>query len=136
MSRYVILDSEAVQALDPAHSKHRRVLSHIQVAAGRKRRSSEVDVAVPTTVRVEAGWDRTSPRWAYANRFRIRDLVLGKAEANVAAGIRHASGVSVADAHIGAAIRSAPHSEIAVLTSDPEDVAVVAGGTTIRIVAL
>jgi len=75
MSRIVVLDNEAVQALqNPAHPKHRRVVSLAQVVASRKRRAATVEVAVPTAVRVEAGWDRTSPEWVFPNRLRIADV--------------------------------------------------------------
>jgi hypothetical protein len=71
MSRFILLDHEAVQALaDPAHPKHRRV----------------------------------------RNRTRV----------------------SVADAHLGAAIRAAD--QVTVLTSDPLDMHVVAEGKHIEVV--
>ena len=66
MKRLVILDNEAVQALqDPAHPKHRQVVGHAQVVASRKRRAIAIQMVVPTTVRVEAAWDRTSAAWAF-----------------------------------------------------------------------
>ena len=57
--RTVVLDNEAVQALaDPAHRKHRRVLAVVEAVAARHlRRSGSVRLVVPTSVRVEAGWD-------------------------------------------------------------------------------
>lgn len=49
MSRLVLLDNEAVQALGAVeHPKHRRVLSHVQVVAQRKRRAVPVEIEVPT----------------------------------------------------------------------------------------
>ena len=61
MSRLVLLDNEAVQALrDPAHRKHRRVLAEVEFAFKRVVRTLPVSVAVPAAVRVEAGWDRTA----------------------------------------------------------------------------
>ena len=58
MSQVVLLDNEAVQALeDPTHPKHRRVVAQAQVVAQRKRRAASIEVVVPTAVRVEAGWD-------------------------------------------------------------------------------
>ncbi len=81
----IVLDNEAVQAMgSPAHPKHQRVLSLVQVVAQRKRRAAEVALAVPTTVRAQAGWDRTVAAWALANRLRVADEALGRAEANVA----------------------------------------------------
>jgi hypothetical protein len=121
MTHLVVLDCEAIQALrDPGHPKHRRVVSHAQVVASRKRCAVAIQMAVPTAVRVEAGWDRTSPAWAFPNRLRISDSPLDTVSANVAAaGIRDRTGVSVADSHLGTVIKSAPPSQITVVTSDP-----------------
>jgi hypothetical protein len=133
MSRVILLDNEPVQALaDPAHPKHRRAVSHAQVAVSRKARALPVSIAVPTAVRVEAGWDRTSASWAFVNRLRIGDITLDPGHANAAAGIRSRTRVSVADAHIGAAIRAAD--QVTVLTSDPLDMHVVAEGNPIELV--
>jgi hypothetical protein len=121
MTHLVVLDCEAIQALrDPGHPKHRRVVSHAQVVASRKRCAVAIQMVVPTAVRVEAGWDRTSPAWAFTNRLRISDSPLDTVSANVAAaGIRDRTGVSVADSHLGTVIKSAPPSQITVVTSDP-----------------
>jgi predicted nucleic acid-binding protein len=133
----VILDNEAVQALrDLAHPKHRQAVSQAQVIAGRKRRAAAIEIAVPTAVRAEAGWDRTSPAWAFPNRLRIADLPLGTAAANTAAAIRTRTGVSVADAHIGAAIQSAPADQITVISSDPGDIRRIAGDRKITITTI
>ncbi len=130
----MILDNEAVQALeDPAHRKHRQVVSHAQVVAGRKRRAAAIEVVVPTAVRVEAGWDRTSPAWAFPNRLRIADVSLDAAQASAAAAIRERTRASVADAHIGAVIGSASADHITVVSSDPGDMRLVAGQTDIVI---
>ena len=98
-----MLDNEAVQALqNPAHPKHRRVVS---LARGR----GEPEAACrhgggggahrgPRRGRV----DRTSPAWVFPNRLRIADVPLDAARASTAAAIRHRTGVSVADAHLGA----------------------------------
>jgi predicted nucleic acid-binding protein len=132
MTQLVVLDNEAVQALqDPAHPKHRQVVSHAQVVAIRKRRAAAIAVIVPTAVRVEAGWDRTSPAWAFPNRLRIADDALTAAQASAAAAIRSRTGVSVADAHLGAVIQSAPAAQITVVTSDPGDMRQVAGDSSI-----
>lgn len=137
MSRLVVLGNEAVQALaDPAHRKHRQVVSHAQVVASRKRRAAAIEMVVPTTVRVEAGWDRSSPAWAFPHRLRIADIPLDTAYASAAAAIRRRTGVSVADAHLGAVIRAAPASQITVLTSDPGDMRLVAGDRDITVVAI
>ncbi len=137
MTRLVVLDCEAVQALrDPGHPKHRRVVSQAQLVASRKRRAVAIQVVVPTTVRVEAGWDRTSPAWVFSNRLRIADSALDTASANTAAGIRDRTGVSVADSHIGAVIQSAPQGQITVVTSDPGDMRRVAGDKNITVAAI
>jgi hypothetical protein len=137
MSRLVVLDNEAVQALlDPDHPKHRRVLSHVQVVASRKRRAMALTLAVPTAVRVEAGWDRRSPACAFANSLRIADVALDTGYANAAAATRNRTQVSVADAHMGAAIRASSASQITVVTSDPGDMRRMAGDKDITIVAI
>lgn len=137
MSRLVVLGSEAVSALkDPAHPKHRRVVSHAQVLASRKRRAVAIHVVVPAAVRVEAGWDRTSPAWAFPNRLRIADAPLDGAHASTAAAIRDRTGVSVADAHLGAVIQSAPEGQVTVVTSDPGDMRTVAGDRHVTVVVL
>lgn len=138
MTHLVVLDNEAVQALrDPAHPKHRQVVGQAQVIAGRKSRAAAIEMAVPTAVRVEAGWDRTSPAWAFPNRLRIADVPLDTASASTAAAIRRRStGISVADAHIGAVIQSASADQVTVVTSDPGDMRLVAGNRKITIVTI
>ncbi len=137
MTHLVVLDREAIQALqDPGHPKHRRVVSHAQVVASRKRRAAAIQLAVPTAVRVEAGWDRTSPAWAFPNRLRIADSPLDTASASAAADIRDRIGVSVADSHMGTVIQSAPHDQITVVTSDPGDMRLVAGDKKITVAGI
>ena len=137
MSQLVVLDNEAVQALgDPAHPKHHRVLSHVQVVANRKRRAAQISLVVPTAVRVEAGWDRTSPAWAFLNRLRIADVPLDSTSASTAAAIRNRTKVSVADSHIGATVQASLATEITVLTSDPNDMRRAAEGQPVTIVAI
>jgi hypothetical protein len=137
VTHLVVLDCEAVQALrDPGHPKHRQVVSHAQVVANRKRRAAAIQMVVPTAVRVEAGWDRTSPGWAFPNRLRIADSPLDTASANTAAGIRDRTGVSVADSHLGAVIQSAPDGQITVVTSDPGDIRLVAGDKNVIVVTI
>lgn len=136
--RAVVLDNEAVQALrDDRHPKHRQVLAHLAGIVERRRRGRQVSAIVPTSVRVEAGWDRTQPAAAAINRLRVVDHVLDAATGNVAAAIvDELAGVSVADAHLGAAIRSLPHDEVVVLTSDPGDITRVAGDRPVRTVRI
>jgi hypothetical protein len=137
MTRLVVLDSEAVRALqDPAHREHRHVVSHAQVVASRKRRAVAIQVVVPTAVRVEAGWDRTSPARVFPNRLRIAAGPLDTASASIAAGIRNQTGVSVADSHIGAVIQSAHDDQITVVTSDPGDMRLVARDKDITVAAM
>jgi predicted nucleic acid-binding protein len=137
MSQVVLLDNEAVQALeDPMHPKHRRVVAQAQVVAQRKRRAASIEVVVPTAVRVEAGWDRTASAWAFPNRLRITDVPLDAVHANIAAAIRNRTGVSVTDAHLGAVIESAPADRITVVTSDPDDMRLVAGQRQIILVSI
>jgi predicted nucleic acid-binding protein len=136
VNRLILLDNEAVHALaDPVHPKHRKVLSHVQVVAQRKQRAVPIRLEVPTTVRVEAGWDRTSASWAFLNRLRVADVPLDAAHANTAAEIRGDRGVSIADAHLGAMIRAAVD-PITVLTSDPKDIRAVAGAANVTVVAI
>jgi predicted nucleic acid-binding protein len=137
VSRLVLLDNEAVQALrDPAHRKHRRVLAEVEFAFKRVVRILPVSVAVPAAVRVEAGWDRTASAWAFINRFPIADIPLDTNHADTAAGIVKRTGVAVADAHLGAAIQVADADHVMVLTSDPGDMRKVAEGRQVTIVAL
>ena len=102
----------------------------------RKRRAAATSLLVPTAVRVEADWNRTSPHWAFLNRLRIIDVPLDAVTANTAAAIRERTRVSVADAHIGATVQSAPEADISVITSDPEDIRRVCVGRQVTIIAL
>ncbi len=120
--RAIILDNEAVQALShPDHAKHRVVVAHLAGAVARRRRGAIVRTVVPTAVRVEAGWDRSAGSAAAINRFRVVDAVLDTTLANMGAEIVVRTGVSVADAHVGAVARSLIADDVVVLTSDPED---------------
>ena len=137
MNELILLDNEAVQAVrDPAHRKHHYVVGLILDAAKLRARSRPIRVAVPAAVRVEAGWDRTSPAWSSANRFRIADVPLDTRHADAAAGIVRRTGVSVADAHLGAAIQAAETDDVLVLTSDPDDMRKVAEGKRVDVVAV
>lgn len=137
MSHLVLLDNEAVQALgDPAHPKHHRAISHTQVVTQRKRKTLAIRIAVATSIRVEAGWNRTAPVSAFLNRLGIADIALDARQANLAADLRRQTGVSVADAHLGAIMQSAAADRVTVLTSDPDDMRVVAGNAAVTIVTL
>jgi glucose/arabinose dehydrogenase len=133
----VILDSEAVLALaDPGHQQHRVVMAHLAGIGKRRQRGVDVRTVVPTSVRVESGWDRSAPKAAVINRLRIADIPLDRALADTAAAIASAEGVSVADAHLGAALRSLPDGEIVVLTGDPRDMRRVAGTRPVTAIRL
>jgi predicted nucleic acid-binding protein len=137
VNRIVLLDNEAVQALrDPGHRKHRRVLDEVRIVAMRTAGAMSVRIAVPTAVRVEAGWDRTAAAWAFVNRLGIVDVPLDVSQADAAAGIAKRTKVSVADAHLGAVIQAADVDQVTVLTSDPGDMRKVAEGRQVTIVAL
>jgi len=56
--------------------------------------------------------------------------------ANTAAVIRNDTGVSIADAHIGAAVEGSPNIDITVITSDPYGIRKVAGDCTITVVTI
>jgi len=136
--RTVVLDNEAVQALQSTdHAKHARVIAHVQVVAQRKRKAIPLDVVVPTAVRVEAGWDRRQPAAALVGHLRIRDVPLKPASANVAAELVSQLHVSVADAHIGACVRAVVElGPVAIITSDPDDMAAVADPVPATIVTI
>jgi len=136
--RTVVLDNEAVQALTRvAHPKHRVVVAHLAGAASRRRRGRITETVVPTSVRVEAGWDRSQPGAAALNRFRVRDHVLDGPTADVAASVVAVGAVtSVADAHVGATVRAVASGDIVVLSSDPRDMAAVCSPTPVTIVAI
>ena len=137
MTRLVVLDNEAVQALaNPRHRKHRRALSYLEAVERRKKDAAEISLVVPSAVRVEAGWDRTCPDWAFLNRLRIADVPLDPTHANTAAAIHGQARVSVADAHLGAAVTLASDADITVITSDPGDIRKVAADRAVRVIAL
>ncbi len=128
----LVLDNEAVQALlSPRHPKHRRSLEILQAAA---RRNTEV--VVPTTVRVEAEWDRSMPGAAVINRQRIVDDNLDVRTANTAAALVRSLRVSVADAHIGAVLAASPEKDFAVATSDVADIERIASHLGRRVIIL
>jgi hypothetical protein len=97
-------------------------MAHLEVPALRNRRKAgSLSVVAPTTVRVEAGWERAANRAAIANRLPIADDALDTSEADRAARLRNTLGVSPADAHIGAVLE-ATGGDISILTSDVEDI--------------
>ncbi|MEP7112804.1 MAG: hypothetical protein ABI862_06035 [Ilumatobacteraceae bacterium] len=139
MSHRVVLDNEAVQALSgPNHPKHRKVLSHLQVVATRKSKAQQVAIVVPTSVRVEAGWDRTDRTWTLANGLGIADVGLDAGHANLATAIRGRVGIqiSVVDAHVGAVIQSSTAHRVTVITSDRADMRAVAETMAVVVVTI
>lgn len=121
----IVLDNDAVQGLvDPHHPKHRRVVAFLTEANRRNlRRAGRVVVIVPTAVRVEAGWIRSDPAGANANRLaRPRDHVLDAVAADRASQLRAVTAVSVVDACVAQAAEAAPR-PVAIITSDSGDMA-------------
>lgn len=129
----VVLDSEAVQAMvEPRHSKHRRVMAHLESAVARRSRGDNTTVVVPCAVRVEAGWDRSAPTRSAIKRFRVTDVPLDNRHSNVAAVILVRERVTVADAHVGAAVAEAGWTDAVILTSDPNDMRRVCSPTRVN----
>lgn len=133
--RRVVLDATAADVLRstaPRDERRAAVMTTIFSADG--------GAVVPTSVRVETGWDRRSPEWAGANRLVREDDVLDRATADLSAAARsaagrsaagaprtsrRAAGPSVADRHVAtAALRQAERPDIQVvevLTGDCDD---------------
>ncbi len=118
----MVLDDEAVQALlGEEHSKHRAVLAYLEAVSQRRRRGTGVRVVVGVAVRVEAGWDRTHPTAAGANRISAAlDVELRSHDADRAVRLRRGLEVSVVDATVGAVAQSVA-GPVAILTSDVDD---------------
>jgi hypothetical protein len=138
----IVLDNEAAQGLlDVQHPKHRRVVALLtEVNRRNLRRADRVRVLVPTAVRVEAGWDRTDPAGANANRLaRPRDHVLDTAGADRATQLRAAANVSVVDACVAEAAETAPR-PVVIVTSDAQDMIRLGGfladSTEVRVLAI
>lgn len=131
----VLLDNEAVQAMvDPRHSKHRRVIAHLESAVARRSRGDLTTVLVPCAVRVEAGWNRAGRTHSAIKRFRVADVTLDSRHSNAAADILVRERVSVADAHVGAVVTSSRWSAPVILTSDPDDMRRVCAPTRVNAV--
>jgi hypothetical protein len=130
----VILDNEAIQViLQPHHPKFRAVASRLEAARWRSANHTRVTLHVPATVQVEAGWDRTSPTSVQINRYPITISALDSPSADAAARIVAAHSVTPADAHVGVLCQklAAQDARVIVLTSDPDDIELVASPTTI-----
>lgn len=133
LARHLVLDNAAVSALlsqkkrDP---KRAVVVEAIAAANGRR--------LVPTAARGEAGWDRTRPQAADANRLlgSETDAVLDGVAANRIAQLRGAvPGASVVDAAVAVAAEAAGGSGgvVEILTSDRKDFRVLSGQLSVRI---
>ena len=137
--RTIVFDNEAIQALmDRSHPKHRQVVTFVESASARNvRRAGWMRLVVPTTVRVEAAWDRRHPSAARINQLGITDAPLDTDAANRASRLGDVLGVSAADAHI-AALLSETKGPYAVVTSDRKDLDRIAAhlGITVEIVAV
>ncbi len=135
----IVLDNEAVQALmDRSHRKHRNVVAYVESASARNvRRAGWMRLIVPTTVRVEAAWDRRQASAARINQLGIADSPLDKDAADRAAKLCDTLRVSAADAHLAAVLENTrgPH---AVVTSDRKDIGRIAAhiGIKLEIVAV
>jgi hypothetical protein len=135
--RTLILHNEAVAALrDPRHQHHRQALAYLEANRAARRADKDRRTVVPTAVRVEAGWDRTDPATAPINRLNVADASLDPAATNTAAALAVAHSVSVADAHIGAVIAACAGDHVSVLTSDPDDMRLVAGAHPVNVLTL
>lgn len=136
MARVVVLDAEMVHALGTVQSKkHRRALALAE--ADHDLRARKTVLVVPSTVRVEAGWDHTMPRWAAINRLKVTDHYLDLRSTDAAARLRTDHGVSAADAHIGALVGARTSGDdVVVVTSDPDDIAKVTQRTGARVVRI
>jgi len=147
VTRRVVLDAQGVTVLaDPHHARHSEVRALLQAARDKRRKSVTKDgypTLVPTSVRVEAGWDRSAPAWSAMNSLRAEDVALDSNIANRAAALRTAvdSGgdaspasrrkrmLSTADAHLGAIL----HDGDIVATSDPGDIEAMASHRNISV---
>jgi hypothetical protein len=128
--RHLVLDNEAVSALlatTPQHAKRAQVLEAIMAANGR--------TVVPTAVRCEALWDRTEQATAAANQHVKDDDPLDPAAANRNVQLRQAvPAASLVDASVLVSAERLPGGDVVeVLTSDPGDLAALAGHTDVNI---
>ena len=73
---------------------------------------------------------------ARSRGFRVSDAALDPQSANGAAAIVRATGLSVADAHLGALARAYEQEAVVVLTSDPHDVVRAAAPAVVRTIRI
>ena len=140
MTRRLVLDAQGVAVLaDPHHARHAELRAILQAARDKRRKRAAKDgypTLVPTSVRIEAGWDRSAQAWSAMNALRVEDVVLDGGIANRAATPRSAVGsgrrkrmISTADAHLGAILQDGD----IVATSDPGDVEAMASHRNISV---
>ena len=147
MTRRLVLDAQGVTVLaDPHHARHPEVRALLQAARDKRRKRATKDgypTLVPTSVRIEAGWDRSAQTWSAMNALSVEDVVLNGVIANRAAALRSAvdSGartspadrrkrmLSTADAHLGAILQGGD----IVAASDPGDVEAMASHRNISV---
>ena len=116
--RHLVLDNQAVQVLcSPRMGDRRRAAAVVAIVAANGR------VAVPTAVRVEAGWRRRDPASADANRLVGADVPLDRVDADRAVQLRRlVPAASVVDATVAVAAETlaaeVPCAAVEVLTSD------------------
>jgi hypothetical protein len=133
----VVLDNEAVEALaDVHHPKHMAVLAMVEVTNQRRSRNERLRVAVPTAVRVEAGWHRTDPAAAELNRVsRAADIILDATGANRCVRLRRlVPEASVVDVTVAQAAETAALQPVTIVTADAGDLTRLAGHLDIRVV--
>lgn len=129
--RHLVLDNEAVRALLTTRSSDRKravVIEAIAAANGRR--------VVPTAVRGEAGWPRTDPKAANANRLVAVDDELDRVGADRVVQLRAAvPAASVVDASVALAAErvGAGDDVVEVLTSDAADLRALAAHTRVRV---
>jgi hypothetical protein len=125
--RRLVLDATAAGALRSTRRQDRHRAAVILAIA-----AADAGTTVPTSVRVEVGWDRRSPAWSGADRLVPHDDVLDTAAADLAAStldpsrVRSGRAPSVADRHVAvAAHRQGSRGDVTVvdvLSSDAGDV--------------
>jgi hypothetical protein len=125
--RRLVLDATAAGALRSTRRQDRHRAAVILAIA-----AADAGTTVPTSVRVEVGWDRRSPAWSGADRLVPHDDVLDTAAADLAASTldpapaRSGRAPSVADRHVAvAAHRQGSRGDVTVvdvLSSDAGDV--------------
>lgn len=124
--RHLVVDNEAVSALlatTPRHAKRAQVLEAVMAANGR--------TVVPTAVRCEALWDRIQQASAAANLHVRNDDPLDTAAANRTVQLQEAvPAASLVDAAVVVSAERLPGGGVVeALTSDPGDLAALAGHT-------